>query len=171
MNNEINYASITYDTIVDGLGLRNTLYVCGCNHNCTGCHNKDLQNPTYGKTDTVENILNLLNVNDNDLTLSGGEPFDRAIDLSILVKEYKKLNKDLNVWVYSGYEYEQIMQDEVKLSLLKECDVLVDGKFKLDERNIDLIFKGSNNQRIIDIKESLKNNNITLLDIESYIKY
>lgn len=161
----IRYAAIVRDTIVDGLGLRDTLYVSYCPHNCPGCHNKALQNKNYGQEIELDELLNILLESDNHLTLSGGEPMEQAYKLALLVHEYKKYRPNNNIWVYSGYTFEQIIQDEDKLTLLKQCDILVDGKFEIDKKSLNLKFKGSSNQRIIDIKKSLAENKIIELDL------
>lgn len=161
----IRYAAIVRDTIVDGLGLRDTLYVSYCPHNCPGCHNKALQNKNYGQEIKLDELLNILLESDNHLTLSGGEPMEQAYNLALLVHEYKKYRPNNNIWVYSGYTFEQIIQDEDKLTLLKQCDILVDGKFEIDKKSLNLKFKGSSNQRIIDIKKSLAENKIIELDL------
>ena len=161
----IQYADIVYDTIVDGIGLRNTLYVSGCSHNCEGCHNKPLQDYNYGKKVFIDDLANLLNQDNNDITFSGGEPFEQATQLNWLIavidtlRDKAGINRP-NIWVYSGYTFEEIIVDPVKKELLENIDVLVDGRFEIDKRNITLPFRGSTNQRIIDIQESLKGNGI-----------
>lgn len=164
----IQYADVVYDTIVDGIGLRNTLYVSGCSHNCKGCHNKALQSYNYGKQATYLELADLLTQNDNDITFSGGEPFDKALHLidvmcAIYTNDIKAGKTDIrNYWIYSGYTFEQILQDPHKKSFLELCDVLVDGKFDINKKQEGLLFKGSINQRIIDIQASLKANKIVL---------
>ncbi len=162
----IQYAGIVRDTIVDGIGLRNTLYVSGCPHHCPGCHNPLTQDYNYGKKDSLNDIYNLLTDNGTDnnyITFSGGEPFEQALELSNLAK---KLNEFTNahIWVYSGYTFEEIIKDPIKLELLKQCDVVVDGKFELNKRSLDLKFRGSSNQRIIDIQKSLQTGVVVELD-------
>lgn len=159
----IRYADIVYDTIVDGDGLRNTLYVSGCSHNCLGCHNKALQDYNYGKSNTWQEIVCMLTVNNNDITISGGEPFEQAEILSkVLFQINCQRDKKVNFWVYSGYTFEQIINDQNKLELLKLCDVLVDGKFEIDKQDTSLLFRGSSNQRIIDVQKSLEENEVIL---------
>lgn len=167
----IQYADIVYDTIVDGIGLRNTLYVCGCPHNCEGCHNKALQHYNYGNKVSFFEIANLLRQNDNDITISGGEPFEQPAKLSEMIELIKKLDKNAgipkrNIWIYSGYTFEQMVFNPIKKKLLEHCDVLVDGKFETDKRSLDLKFRGSSNQRIIDIQKSLEENKIVELSFE-----
>lgn len=162
----IKYAQIVRDTIVDGIGLRDTLYVSGCPHNCPGCHNKALQDYNYGEKDTKQIILDKLLESDNDLTISGGEPFEQSKELSLLLIEYKKHRPQSNIWIYSGYRFEEIKKDEDKFALLKLCDVLVDGKFVESLKSLELVFRGSSNQRIIDVKKSLENDDIILIDLD-----
>lgn len=161
----IRYAQIVRDTVVDGIGLRDTLYVTGCPHNCPGCHNKALQDPNYGEGVTKSQMLELLLESDNDLTISGGEPFEQSKELYLLLVEYKKQRPQSNIWIYSGYTFEEIKKNDDKFKLLSLCDVLVDGKFIEKKKNLALLFRGSSNQRIIDIKASLQNDDIVLLDL------
>lgn len=161
----IRIADIVIDTIVDGLGLRSTVYVSYCPHNCPGCHNRALQNKDYGYDISREDLLNKILESDNHLTLSGGEPMEQANELALLVHYYKKKKPDNNVWVYSGYTFEEIIQDKDKLKLLQQCDVLVDGRFIIEQKDLTLRFKGSANQRVIDIPKSLKAREVILLDL------
>jgi anaerobic ribonucleoside-triphosphate reductase activating protein len=165
----IQYADIVYDTIVDGIGLRNTLYVSGCPHHCIGCHNAPLQDYNYGKQDHYDHLVKLLTQSDNDITISGGEPFEQASMLWMMIHEidysdYYHNYAKRNYWIYSGYTFEQIIADPIKKQLLELCDVLVDGKFEIDKRDITLKFRGSSNQRLIDVKKSLKENKVIELE-------
>lgn len=161
----IQYADIVYDTIVDGVGLRNTLYVSGCPHHCPGCHNPLTQDYNYGKKGDWRIIVALLTINDNDVTFSGGEPFEQAEELCKVAFQLRVGKSKPNIWIYSGYTFEQIISDPIKKELLKECDVLVDGRFEIDKRDITLKFRGSSNQRIIDIQASLKENKVIELEL------
>lgn len=168
----IQYADIVYDTIVDGIGLRNTLYVSGCPHHCVGCHNPKTQDYNYGKQATINEIAELLTQNDNDITFSGGEPFEQAEGLLEILKivyeidrSYERESGRRNIWVYSGYTFEQIIADPIKKELLENIDVLVDGRFELDKKDSDLKFRGSSNQRIIDVQKSLEENNIIEMEV------
>jgi len=144
--------NIIHDSVVDGEGLRTVVFFAGCPHQCLGCHNPDSWFRSNGTNMTLEEVLAEIKSNPmNDVTFSGGEPFIQAKQIVPLAKEVKKLGK--NIWIYSGYTYEEIKnaRDPYKPELLEICDVLVDGRFVLEERDLSLTFKGSRNQRIIQL--------------------
>ena len=156
----IYYMDIKYDTIVDGVGFRNTVYCAKCNLHCNGCHNPQSHNIKNGKPSSVNNLAKLLLGNGNDITFSGGE-------CSLQAKAFIKLaqmlkNENRNIWLYSGHTYEELIGDSVTSKLLNLADVLVDGRFENDLRNTDLLFKGSSNQRIIDLNETGKVGEVVL---------
>ena len=142
------------ESVVDGEGVRFALFVQGCPHHCNGCHN-----PKSWAT-TTDNMVSLYHiyqaVEDNPLlsgiTFSGGEPFLYARQLAILAKAIHATGK--NVWSFSGWTYEQLMQREDARELLANIDVLVDGPFQLDKRDLSLRFRGSWNQRVIDVAKT-----------------
>lgn len=143
------------DSFVDGPGIRMVLWTQGCPHHCPNCHNPqtwDLNGGTYYQ---VEEICKQIRESQlqSGLTLSGGEPFLQSEALLDVVKEAK--HKKLNIWAYSGYTFEEIIADEKKKELLSYVDVLVDGRYVEAERDYRLVFKGSFNQRIIDVQASL----------------
>lgn len=165
--NKIRLASnITFDSIVDGPGLRCVIWTQGCYHNCEGCHNPQTHDVNGGiEVDVNEIIEKIKNSHlQSGLTLSGGEPFLQAEVLLPVVLAAKK--KNMNIWAFSGFTFEQLLKDETKKNLLKEIDVLVDGKFILAQKDYRLYFKGSHNQRIIDVKASLKENQVVLHEID-----
>jgi len=149
------------DSIVDGPGLRYSIFVQGCYHNCLGCHNPESHDVNGGYLKDIEEILKEIDENPllDGVTLSGGEQVEALIELS---KEIKKRN--LNIVLYSGYTYEQIINDVNKKRLLELCDMLVDGKFELEKRSLSLLYRGSSNQRLINVQESLKQNRIIEYD-------
>lgn len=153
------FAQIRKFDVANGPGIRTTIFVSGCTHNCPGCFNKEYQNFRYGdmwtQKQTEEVISYLKEDSVSGLSLLGGEPFQSAKDLAEVVKEIKK-ETDKNIWVYSGYIFEDIIEDEDMLDLLSVCDVLVDGLFVEELKDLTLKFRGSSNQRIIDIKRSLE---------------
>lgn len=161
------YAQIRKYDVANGLGIRTSLFVTGCTHNCKGCFNKVYQDFAYGDewTDKETRLLieYLKSPEVSGLTLLGGEPFQNAIYLTKVLREVKK-EVDKNVWVYSGYTYEEILKDDDKLALLNECHVLVDGLFIEDLKDLKLRFRGSSNQRIIDIEKSRLEGKVVLLD-------
>lgn len=146
------------DSIVDGPGLRYTIFVQGCHHNCLGCHNPESHDINGGYVKEIAEILKEIDENPllDGITLSGGEPMLQVETLIELSKEVKKRN--LNIILYSGYTYEQIIDDVNKKSLLELCDMLIDGKFELEKRSLSLLYRGSSNQRLINVQESLKQN-------------
>lgn len=160
MQIKIRYADIIYDSIVDGPGLRTTLFVSGCHNHCPGCHNPLLQNPNYGSDIDIETLVDKLCLYNQDVTLSGGDPMEQAAALWHVAKELKNRNNNINIWVYSGYKYEDLIKDADALKLLEYCDVLVDGRFEIDKKSLECLFRGSTNQRLIDLKASLKQGKI-----------
>lgn len=151
------------DSIVDGEGIRCVLWTQGCLHNCYGCHNPETHSFTSGYlVDTKiikEQILKASEYHDG-ITLSGGDPMcqiEAILDITNFCKEH-----EINVWCYTGYTFEELLEKAKKnekiISLLNNIDVLVDGKFVMEKKSYDVEFRGSTNQRIIDVKESLKEN-------------
>ncbi len=165
----IKVAGIVEESIVDGPGIRFVVFVQGCYHKCEGCHNSHTQDFNGGECMSVSSIIQ--KVKDNPLldgvTLSGGEPFEQADTVSILAEQLKSL--EYNVITYSGYTYEQIkekaLNDDSWLRLIENTDILIDGRFEIEKRNLMLNFKGSENQRIIDVKASKENKKITVVEL------
>lgn len=153
-------SSCSVDSAVDGPGLRTVIWTQGCPHNCKGCHNPHTHSYDKGIWVDTSEIIDLLRKVklQQGITLSGGEPFEQPQALLEIVVEAKKLG--LNVWAFSGYTYEQLMKDEYKKALLTEIDVLVDGRFVEELKDYRLRFKGSKNQRIIDVQTSIQENKI-----------
>lgn len=151
-------SGVVYDSIVDGEGLRNVIFVSGCKHCCKGCHNKKAWNFSYGKEFTIEEQLNFIkeckeNILLDGITISGGDPFYSTKDVIDFIKLYKENLPHHSIWIYSGFTYEEILEDEQKKKLLELCDVLVDGLYIEELRDITLEFRGSKNQRIIKLTE------------------
>lgn len=161
------YGQIRQYDIANGPGIRTSIFVTGCSLKCKNCFNKDYQDPNYGSLWTEENTLQIVNYLKKDeisgLTILGGEPFENAIDLIEIIKKIKE-QIDKPIWIYSGYIYEILIKDPIHKKLLKEVDVLVDGPFIDSLKDLTLKFKGSSNQRIIDVNASLANNSIILLN-------
>ena len=156
-------ASLQPDSIVDGEGVRTVIWTQGCSHYCKGCHNPETWSFEDGYLVDVDSVIKEIDSYSfqDGITLSGGDPFYQ-IDACTLIAKHCK-DKNLNVWCYTGFLYEDLIKDEKALELLKNIDVLVDGPFVLSERSLDLQFKGSSNQRIIDVPNSLKENKIVLI--------
>ena len=155
-NMTLRLSGIVGDSIVDGKGIRMTVFTQGCPHHCPGCHNPHTHDFKGGYDETLESVLNkfLSDPLQCGVTLSGGEPFCQAKALAELCREVHRHNK--NVWAYSGYTFEEIFEGKVPhgMELLEQVDVLVDGRFVLEERDLNLLFRGSRNQRLIDVKAS-----------------
>ena len=153
-------AGTVQDSIVDGPGFRFTLFTQGCPHGCEGCHNPQTHDFMGGNEVTTDEIIEelLSNPLTDGITFSGGEPFCQAADCAVIAAAARE-NK-LNVWAYSGYTFEELFEmsksDKGVAELLALCDVLVDGKFILSEKTYDAAWRGSRNQRVVNVPESLK---------------
>lgn len=145
--------NIIHDSIVDGEGFRTVVFFAGCPHQCEGCHNPKSWNANNGTELSVEEILNEIKSNPlTEVTFSGGEPFVQSKELCELAKKVKLLGK--NIWCYTGYRVEELrdMNNSYVHELLQTIDVLVDGPFQLEKRDLSLDFRGSSNQRILHLK-------------------
>ena len=163
---------IQTDSIVDGEGIRTVIWTQGCSHNCKGCHNPETHDYTKGKLVDVEEIKEKLSkvTNQDGVTLSGGDPFFQ-VEASCEIAKYCKDN-NLNVWAYTGFTFEKLNEmskhnDKLR-TFMQNIDVLVDGKFELEQRSLNLKFKGSRNQRVLDMQESLREDKPVV--IEKYSK-
>ena len=149
---------ITYSSSVDGLVFRDVVFVSYCPHHCPGCHNPQTWDKKSGKTVSLAQVYqDLTKSRITNVTYSGGEPFEQASALRLLSLALRKYTKK-NIWIYSGYTFEELIAQPEKKALLKLCDVLVDGRFDQTKTQLNLRFKGSTNQRILDVKKSLKEN-------------
>lgn len=150
-------SGIVQDSIVDGPGLRLTVFTQGCPHHCPDCHNESTHDFAGGTIRTIEEIQTILSEDllSRGITFSGGEPLVQAAPLAELAAFAHSIHKD--VWVYTGYTWEEILADKDPsvLSLLQHTDVLIDGRFDVKQRDLTLLFRGSHNQRIIDVPKSL----------------
>ena len=155
-------SGIVDESIVDGPGFRLTVFNHGCPNKCDGCHNPETHDPSGGYDIETDEILNRIDKNPllDGITLSGGEPLLQAEKLVPLARSVKERN--LSVVVYSGYIFEEIIKNEQWLKLMRFTDILVDGRFEKDKRSLDLLFRGSSNQRVIDVKKSLESGEVKL---------
>ena len=157
---QLRLAGVVRESIVDGPGIRLTVFTQGCPHHCEGCHNPQTHDFNGGYISNTDNILKAIKENPmlQGVTFSGGEPFMQCEPLTELAKECHNLG--LNVMVYTGYTFEALLKgfDENPQwkSLLENIDILVDGPFILSQRSLMLHFRGSKNQRILNVPESLK---------------
>lgn len=162
--NYIYLVKIEHCTVVDGEGLRTSVYCSYCSHNCKGCHNQKYQKLESGKKVHIDEIYNeILKDEICNVTFTGGDPFFQAKAFYNLAQKIKE-NTNKTIWIYSGFTYEQILQNIEARKLLELCDVLVDGKFILSKFDRNLKWKGSSNQRCILIKESLEKGEVVLYD-------
>lgn len=152
---------IVEGTSVDGPGLRTSIYFAGCSHHCAGCHNPQSWNVSAGKQMDMDEIMEVIRTNDFNVTFSGGDPFYQAETVAKLARHIReKLGK--TVWCFTGYEWENVVDKAEFKELLDNIDVLVDGRFVLAQRDISLRFKGSANQRIIKVPESISAGKVVL---------
>ena len=169
------------DSIVDGLGIRTVLWTQGCEHCCPNCHNKQTWDFDGGELVEVDEVIErIYNLEYQDgITFSGGDPFYQPEACAIIAKAIKKTK--MNIWCYTGFTFEQLLKLSEKnsaiMDFLQNIDVLVDGPFIQSLHSYDLKFKGSSNQRVIDVQKSLKNNEIVLAylgeeeEISNYGRY
>ena len=153
----IRIAGVTNDSIVDGPGFRLAVFTQGCPHHCPGCHNPETHDSQGGHDADTAEIIAAMQKNPllAGVTLTGGEPMMQPQACLELVRAAHAAGK--NVWCYTGFTFETLLQeaDPQRLALLRETDVLVDGPFLLAQRSLDVRFRGSRNQRLIDVQKSL----------------
>ena len=177
------YADIKELDIQDGDGARVSIYVSGCHFHCKGCHNKEAWDFSYGKEFGEKEIDYIIDLMNNDyisgLSILGGEPLEiiNQKGLLPLVNKVKSCFPDKNIWCYTGYDFEKdVLEDMYKKydftrELVNNLDIVVDGQFIEEKKIIDLKFRGSYNQRKIDVKETLKSNGLVLLKFGDEERY
>ena len=173
----MNYADIKKVDIANGTGVRVSVFVSGCTHHCKGCFNSEAWDFNYGKefnNDSINTIIEYLN---NPciagLSILGGEPLERSNQQGLLplVKKVKEKYPDKNIWCYTGFLFDKDVMDNMYKNwdetkeLIPYIDVIVDGKFEEDKKNLKIKFRGSTNQRIIDVKKSLKEKCVVEINI------
>ena len=161
-------ADLQEDSIVDGEGIRAVIWTQGCAHKCPGCHNPQTHSFDDGYLIDIEKVESMIDdlEGQDGITFSGGDPFYQPEECAELAKYARK--KGLNIWCYTGFTYESLIKLSVNdyniMKFLKEIDVLIDGPFLLEKKSLDAIFRGSTNQRIIDVKRSLKEKKLVLVE-------
>ncbi|AWI07584.1 anaerobic ribonucleoside-triphosphate reductase activating protein [Clostridium drakei] len=168
LNKSIRLSGMIYESLVNGPGLRRVLFSQGCEHNCKGCFNPSTHCYDGGELKNMDELLDDIRKNPmlKGITFSGGDPFEQASKFAYMAKKIKETN--LNIWCYTGYTFEYIFEHrnehEGWEQLLNNIDVLVDGKFEEDKKSNKLKYRGSSNQRIIDVKKTLKMKQIIILE-------
>lgn len=175
----LRYKTITSPDINNGIGCRMTIWICGCKHNCPGCHNKELQNYNQGEPlyndEVLKSIIKELEEKPylRGITFSGGDPLSQdkesLKELNEIIYVLKNLtNREFDIWIYTGDVINQLVfyDNDIYSKILRQCDVLVDGPYIQQLRDITLPFRGSKNQRLIDLKKSFEKLKIVLLDID-----
>lgn len=168
----MNYAEIKKFDIANGKGVRVSVFVSGCRHHCKNCFNKEAWDFNYGKEFTQDVIDEILDACNHDyiegLSILGGEPFEpeNRKGLLDLLTQFKRKFPEKDVWCYSGFTYKELTDGtkEHANQMLAKIDILVDGKFIEEKKNLALLFRGSSNQNIIDVKKSLKKGEMVLAD-------
>ncbi len=153
--NSIRVLDIKYGTSVDGIGLRTSIYCAGCDNHCHGCHNPQSWDKNGGEPISVEVLFKHIVDADMNVTFTGGDPMLRPeafIELAQMIKN----NTNKNIWCYTGYSFEDLLQHPVRRKLVELCNVIVDGRYVESERDLSLHFRGSRNQRVIDVQKSLQ---------------
>ena len=164
------YSGIKKFDIENGLGIGLTLFTQKCSKNCIGCHNPSTHSAKGGMEftkDTLNEIIDFFynNPQVKRCTLSGGDPLE-SLELCELVLDSIKVKFPyLKIWIYTGFEFEFLIQHEKYKKVLNMCDILVDGRFEIDKRKPNLYYKGSENQRLIQVQKSISENKIVLLEI------
>jgi len=155
MDTTLRILDIVEDTMVDGPGFRTSIYCAGCNHRCPGCHNPQSWNFDGGREMTVAEVMRIVAGDPftQGVTFSGGDPMYQAAAFAELARQIHRYTQK-DVWCYTGFTFESLIHDDQR-ELLAEVDVLVDGPFIKALYDADLLFRGSGNQRLIDVQASL----------------
>lgn len=164
----MNYSGIKYSDMINGKGIRVSLFVSGCTHKCKGCFNRDTWDPEYGHpfTEKEENEIFLYfekyGKAAKGLSLLGGDPtyYKNVEPLITFVKKFKEKFPEKDIWIWSGFTWEQLEKDVKRFELISLCDVLIDGRFDIEKKDLNLKWKGSNNQRVIDVQKTIKEKKI-----------
>ena len=165
-SNKIRVAGLTNDSIVDGKGFRFVIFTQGCLHHCKGCHNPETWAMDGGTLMDISEIEEKVARNGllDGITFSGGDPFYQP-EVCVKIAKWAK-ERGLNIWAYTGFLYEELLNMPEVKEFLDLVDVLVDGPFILEEKSLLLNFRGSKNQRVIDLNETKKTGMVSLLDVD-----
>lgn len=159
---KLQIVDIVPGTSVDGPGLRTSIYVAGCRHHCPECHNPQTWDFNAGNTMTVAQIMEVVEENGFNVTLTGGDPLYSLPEITSLAKAVNETG--YTIWLYTGFLFEEVLKLPGIDELLPFLEAIVDGPFEIDKRDISLCFRGSTNQRIIDVQKSLSTGAIVTFD-------
>lgn len=166
----ISVIKIVEDTTVDGPGFRTAVYAAGCPNACPGCHNPQSWDIASGRMMTTEDIMRVIRADEfADVTFSGGDPMFQPVGFAELARAVKR-ETGKNIWCYTGYTYETLRRNRHQTELLKYVDVLVDGPYLASQRDEDILFRGSRNQRLIDVQASLRENRVVLYRCDGVVQ-
>lgn len=157
--NKLRVLHVVEGTSVDGPGLRTSIYLAGCSHHCPGCHNPESWDMNGGEERTLDELMDIIAYNEAPITFSGGDPLAQAQPLALLINRIKQ-ELGYNVWCYTGYTWQQVTQQPQLMAVVRQLDVLVDSPFLMAERDTKLRFRGSRNQRLIDVQSTLAQGHI-----------
>jgi anaerobic ribonucleoside-triphosphate reductase activating protein len=153
--------NIDTDCTDNGAGIRTTIYVSGCTHYCTGCQNPSSWNASNGQDYDIEKLIEIIEENSlADVTISGGDSLTCQYEDTLKLVKAIKQRTNKNIWFYTGYRFEEVLEE--KKGILSYIDVIIDGRFDLSKKDLNLLFRGSANQRIIDVQRSIKEDNIII---------
>jgi anaerobic ribonucleoside-triphosphate reductase activating protein len=163
------YSKIKFNDVANGPGLRLSLFTSGCTHHCKGCFQPETWNFKNGEPFTLETQKYIIEKSENKyiagLSLLGGDPLDNVDGILPLLQEYRKtFAATKSIWLWTGYLFEEILKDDLKSEVLPFIDVIIDGKFEENLKDITLKYKGSTNQRVIDVKKSVDTHTVVLYE-------
>lgn len=163
------YSKIKFNDVANGPGLRLSLFTSGCTHHCKGCFQPETWNFKNGEPFTLETQKYIIEKSKNKyiagLSLLGGDPLDNVDGILPLLQEYRKtFAATKSIWLWTGYLFEEILKDDFKSEVLPFIDVIIDGKFEENLKDITLKYKGSTNQRVIDVKKSVDTHTVVLYE-------
>lgn len=160
---------IVPETTVDGIGWRTTVYCAGCRHHCNGCHNQETWDFSAGIEMSIDEVFAEIMRYDSNVTFSGGDPMYQADEFTELAKRVAASGK--TIWCYTGFTYEEVLSSRPMRAMLPYLEVLVDGLYEDEKKDDSLLFRGSSNQRLIDVKRSIRYNRAIEWEYDPYPKF
>lgn len=158
---------IVVDTTVDGPGWRTSVYCAGCRHACPGCHNPETWPFDAGQSVSIDEVMKQIGETEGNITFSGGDPMYQPEAFTELARRIKE-ELHRTIWCYTGFLFEQVVKDSEMSKMLPYLDVVVDGPFIMAQKSLDLLFRGSKNQRLVDVQKSLKEGKTVLFEYSPY---